>query len=85
MAGHDGSGSIRIGVRELRNNLSGFLRQVHQGQSILVMSHDEVVAEIIPPARADLPRRQPGTMKGRIRMAPDFDTFPEDILDAMEE
>jgi antitoxin (DNA-binding transcriptional repressor) of toxin-antitoxin stability system len=75
---------IRIGVRELRDNLSGYLRRARQGASITVMSHDEVVAEIVPPSRAHRPHRKPGTMKGRIVIDPDFDSFPEDILDAME-
>ena len=76
---------IRVGVRELRDNLSGYLRQASQGASILVMSHDEVVAEIVPPPRADRPRRQAGALKGKIRMAPDFDTWPDDILATFEE
>ena len=75
-----GKDQIRVGVRELRENLSGYLRQARQGASILVMSHDEVVAEIVPPSRADRPRRQAGALKGKIRMAPDFDTWPEDVL-----
>ncbi len=76
---------IRVGVRELRDNLSGYLRQARQGASILVMSHDEIVAEIGPPSRADRPRRHAGALKGRIKMAPDFDTLPDDILAAIEE
>lgn len=76
---------IRVGVRELRDNLSGYLRQARQGASILVMSHDEIVAEIVPPSRIDRPRRHVGALKGRIKMAPDFDILPDDILAAIEE
>jgi antitoxin (DNA-binding transcriptional repressor) of toxin-antitoxin stability system len=80
-----GSERIRVGVRELRDNLSGFLRQAKQGTSILVMSHDEVVAEIVPPTGEPRPRRYPGALKGRIKMAADFDTLPDDVLAAIEE
>ena len=76
---------VRIGVRELRQNLSGVLRQARQGDTFLVMSHDEVVAEIRPAPAADGPRRQPGGLRGKIRMAPDFDTLPDDVLAAMEQ
>ncbi len=76
---------IRVGVRELRDNLSGYLRQAQQGASIVVMSHDEVVAEIVPPSPADRPRRYPGALKGQIKMAPDFDTLPDEIIAAFEE
>ncbi len=42
----------RVGVRELRAHLTGFLRQVRHGASFLVTSHDQVLAEIRPPMRA---------------------------------
>ena len=74
----------RVGVREFRGNLTGFLRQARHGASFLIMAHDEVLAEIRPPAPPERPRRQPGALRGRIRMAPDFDTLPADVLAAME-
>ncbi|MCA1654722.1 MAG: type II toxin-antitoxin system Phd/YefM family antitoxin [Sphingomicrobium sp.] len=74
----------RIGVRELRANLSGLLRKARQGETFIVMSRDEVVAEIHPPAREARKPRVPGALKGQIWIADDFDEWPEDILDAME-
>ena len=75
---------VRVGVRELRANLSGLLRQARQGTSVLVMSRNEVIAEIGPPSGVERPRRVPGMLKGKIRMAEDFDRLPDDILSAME-
>lgn len=75
---------LRVGVREFRGNMTGFLRQARQGASFLITSHDEVVAELHPPSMATRPRRQPGALRGKISMAPDFDTLPSDILAAME-
>ena len=75
----------RIGVREFRGNFSGFMRQVREGASFLVTSRDEVVAVIQPPPAEARPRRQPGGLRGQIRMAPDFDTLPADILAVMED
>jgi antitoxin (DNA-binding transcriptional repressor) of toxin-antitoxin stability system len=74
----------RIGVREFRGNLTGFLRQVRQGHSFLVTSHDQVLAEVRPPPLAVRAPRRPGALRGRIHLAPDFDVLPDDILDAME-
>lgn len=82
--GETAPGPRRVGVREFRGNLTGFLRAARQGASFLVMSHDEVLAELRPPPATMRPRRQPGALRGRIRMAPDFDTLPPDMLAAME-
>jgi len=74
----------RIGVREFRGNFSGFMRQVRNGASFIVTSRDEAVAIIQPPQPHARPRRQPGGLRGKIHMAPDFDTLPADILAAMD-
>jgi antitoxin (DNA-binding transcriptional repressor) of toxin-antitoxin stability system len=74
----------RVGVREFRENMTRFLRQARQGTSFLITSHDEVVAEIRPPPQAQRSPRQPGALRGKIRMAADFDTLPADVLAAME-
>ena len=60
------------------------MRQVRQGASFIVTSPDEVVANIQPPQSPAPPRRQPGGLRGKIQMAPDFDTMPTEILVAME-
>ena len=73
----------KVGVREFRGNLLGYMRQVRQGSSFLVTSRGEVVAVVQPPQPSP-PRRQPGTLRGKIRMASDFDTLPDDILSVME-
>jgi prevent-host-death family protein len=62
-----------VGVRDLKNKLSEYLRRVRLGESVLVTDRGEVVAELQPPGRmqgdpsvagADLypvlPRRQGG-------------------------
>jgi prevent-host-death family protein len=39
-----------VGVRELKNRLSEYIRQVRSGESVLVTDRGEVVAELTPPA-----------------------------------
>jgi len=57
-----------VGIRELKNRLSEYLRQVRAGESVLVTDRGEVVAEIsapghgatdaaVPPGLAVLARR----------------------------
>jgi antitoxin (DNA-binding transcriptional repressor) of toxin-antitoxin stability system len=38
-----------VGVRELKNRLSEYLREVRRGESVLVTDRGEVVAEFSPP------------------------------------
>ena len=38
-----------VGVRELKNRLSEYLRQVRSGESVLVTDRGEVIAELAPP------------------------------------
>lgn len=41
-----------VGIRELKNRLSEYLRHVRSGEAVLVTDRGEVVAELIPPGQA---------------------------------
>lgn len=76
----------RVGIRDLRSNLSGYIRRAHNGQVIEVTSRDEVVAELRPARLSgkNAPRKA-GALKGRIYVAPDFDQLPKELLQAFED
>lgn len=40
-----------IGIRELKNRLSEYVRLVRAGEHVLVTDHGEVVAELRPPGK----------------------------------
>ncbi len=40
-----------VGIRELKNRLSEYLRQVRAGENLLVTDRGEVIAEFSPPGR----------------------------------
>jgi antitoxin (DNA-binding transcriptional repressor) of toxin-antitoxin stability system len=50
-----------VGIRELKNRLSEYLRLVRAGQRVLVTDRGEVIAELGPPGEAteqpDIPRK----------------------------
>jgi prevent-host-death family protein len=50
---------VAVGVRELKNRLSEYLRRVRQGETVLVTDRGTVVAQLTPPgdirALQDLP------------------------------
>jgi prevent-host-death family protein len=41
-----------VGVRDLKNKLSEYLRRVRLGEGVLVTDRGEVVAELLPPGQA---------------------------------
>jgi prevent-host-death family protein len=40
-----------VGIRELKNRLSEYIREVRSGESVLVTDRGEVVAELTPPGQ----------------------------------
>jgi len=42
---------MQVGVRELKNQLSSYIRRVEAGERVEVTSHGRVVAELVAPAR----------------------------------
>lgn len=74
----------QVGVRDFRGNMTGILRQARLGETFLITSHGEVVAELRPPSILDRPRRKPGALRGKIQIAADFSELPADMLAAME-
>ena len=48
---------ISTGIRELKNNLSHYVRQIEAGKRIAVTAHGRVVAELVPPAAGKRARR----------------------------
>jgi len=49
-----------VGIRELKNRLSEYLRQVQQGERVLVTDRGRVIAELRPPGGPDEAEKHPG-------------------------
>jgi prevent-host-death family protein len=64
-----------VGIRELKDHLSRYVRQVEAGDTVIVTDRGRVVAELVPPGHADRRRADihPGLLemerKGQIRLA----------------
>lgn len=50
---------MQTGIRELKDNLSRYIRRVEAGERIAVTAHGRVVAELVPPGTAT--RKSPGS------------------------
>jgi antitoxin (DNA-binding transcriptional repressor) of toxin-antitoxin stability system len=52
-----------VGIRELKNRLSDYLRRVRSGEGVLVTDRGEVVAELAPPGHGPVsPSVPPGLL-----------------------
>ena len=79
----------RVEMADFRDDVAGYLHQVREGLSFVITADGAARAELRPvagPETEAAPTRPSliGAMAGQIWMADDFETWPEDILDAME-
>ena len=69
-------------VHEAKTHLSRLLERVAEGEEILIAKSGKPVAKLVPWTAE---RRQPGRLKGRLYVAPDFDDpLPDEVLAAFE-
>jgi prevent-host-death family protein len=67
-------------VHDAKTHLSRLLDRVAQGEEILIAKSGKPVAKLV---RLKVEPRRPGRLKGRIRIADDFDEpLPDEILAA---
>jgi prevent-host-death family protein len=58
-----------VGLRELKNRLSEYVREVRSGEAVLVTDRGEVVAELLPPAQSVDDRDMPWALVALARKA----------------
>ena len=72
-------------VSELIETAGGLLDDVERGADVVIARAGRPVARLVP-VSVERPTRQPGALKGRIRIANDFDTpLPDDVLTALRD
>ncbi len=68
-------------ISEAKAQLSALIAMVQQGDEVILSKAGKPVAKIVPYGGAGK-KRVPGSMKGEIWIAPDFDDLPDDIAEA---
>jgi prevent-host-death family protein len=56
-----------VGVRDLKNRLSEYLRRVRLGESVLVTDRGEVVAELMPPGQGQADSSVPAGLRALVK------------------
>jgi len=68
-------------ISEAKAQLSALIEHVQKGQEVILAKAGKPVARIVAYHGPSQPRK-PGAMAGKIRIAPDFDSLPDDIAEA---
>jgi prevent-host-death family protein len=70
-----------INISEAKAQLSSLIAQVARGREFLIGKAGTPVARLVPYKRSQ-EKREPGALRGQIRIADDFDDLPDDIAEA---
>jgi len=74
----------KVNIHEAKTNLSRLVDQVSGGAEIIIAKAGKPVAKLVPIGRRGRVRK-PGFLKGKIKIAADFDApLPGELLDAFE-
>ena len=68
-------------ISEAKAQLSALIEKVLAGEEVIIGKAGKPVAKLIRYDRREKPRR-PGSLKGKITIADDFDVLPDDIAEA---
>ena len=75
---------VQVNIHEAKTHLSKLLVQVGAGEEIIIAKAGKPIARLVPVVDRS-PQRLPGSAKGKVTIAPDFDApLPEDILEEFE-
>jgi prevent-host-death family protein len=70
-----------INISVAKAQLSALIEKVLAGEQVIIAKAGKPVAKLVRYERSDQSRR-PGALKGKIKIAADFDELPQDIADA---
>ncbi len=77
--------STKVNIHEAKTHFSKLLERVARGEEIVIARAGKPVARLVP-FKESVAKRIPGTAKGKIIIASDFDApLPDDLLKTFEE
>lgn len=68
-------------ISEAKAQLSALIEKVLSGEEVIIGKAGKPVVKLVRYERSEKPRR-PGALKGKIKIADDFDALPDDIAEA---
>ena len=68
-------------ISDAKTQFSALIKKVLSGQEVIIGKAGKPVAKLVQYERSDK-QRQPGALRGKIKISDDFDELPEDIAKA---
>lgn len=68
-------------IHDAKSHLSKLIEQAMNGEEVIIAKAGRPMVRLVP-IHADATPRQGGQWKGRVRIADDFDTLPDDVASA---
>lgn len=73
----------QVNIHEAKTHLSRLLEKIESGEDIVIARHGKPVARLIPFEETPI-KREPGCLKGKIKMEEAFDApLPDDIAESL--
>ncbi len=73
-----------VNIHQAKTNLSKLIDAVMHGEEIIIAKAGKPAAKLVPIITTK-PKRKPGALKGKIKIAKDFNApLPDDLLDQFE-
>lgn len=73
-----------VNIHEAKTQFSKLIEAVAHGEEIVIAKAGKPAAKLVP-VQAQKPLRKPGALKGKMRIAADFDSpLPDDLQAAFE-
>ena len=72
-----------VNLDEAKTHLSTLIERAAAGEEIIIGKAGKPMARLVAYREERTPRR-PGALKGKVRLAPDFDVTPDEVIDAFE-
>lgn len=76
----------RYSLKEAQEHLEQLIKDAQNGKTVLIVGVHKEAVQLVPvaPAEPDVQPRKPGSAKGLIYIAPDFDDPLDDFAEYME-
>jgi len=72
----------QVNIHEAKTHLSRLVKEAAKGKEIIIAIAGKPAARLVPLEAAPTKKRKPGRLKGKIRIAGDFDApLPDELLE----